>query len=145
MNSSKFSEHLLFPHPRCVLGCVIMKHQVVAEGGYCCKCITGLLPSSFSTRIRPGSQWRMKWSNWLVISAAGLVSATGPRLKVGFLNSPHPSPPSPPVLEPGCGNSGSAEQHPDSSREGPGAVAAPQGQHGEQSARAGACYFLCFV
>lgn len=47
-------------------------------------------PFQILYQTRPGSSWRLKGSNWLVINTAGLVSKIVSRLKLGFLHPPSP-------------------------------------------------------
>ena len=78
-------------------------------------------PFQILNQTRPGTRWRLKCSNWLVINTAWLLNKIVPRLKLDFRHPPSPSHPScaptHPVLGPGCGESGSAAWHPDGRRE----------------------------
>lgn len=51
-------------------------------------------PPSFQivNQTRPGSKWRLRHSNWLVISTAGLVTKYPGSNQASWIHHPHPTP-----------------------------------------------------
>lgn len=61
--------------------------------------LLSITPFQILNQTRPGTRWRLKCSNWLVIRTAGLMNKIVPRLKLGFLHAPDPPHPSHPPIQ----------------------------------------------
>lgn len=107
-------------------------------------------PPSFQivNHTRLGSWWRLRHSNWLVISTAGLVNKIVSRQQPGFLNSPSPPHPSHAATQSSdlaVGTVGLQSNTQTALGCVPGCLSCSGEQEREQPVRGLACCFLCFV